>query len=206
MRHRTRRPRRWQSVLLALAGVAVATWFVTVVPRDTSVEAPFEVEGAVGETVDLEFGTVTVTDVRLADAVAPASFGDGALAGGVFVVVDAVWEVRDRYTHVGGAVLIDEQDREHRSTQRGGCQTSGGVPPAYAQHMTYCFDVTEETLEGARLRFGRGGDEGGGSFQRRDAVAVVPVGLDADAPRDGTEQAPLSIEDPAPAAAREEDA
>ena len=188
---RLRRPPRWRSALIAVVGIGVATWFVTLVPRDTVVEEPFELEAGVGQTLELDYGSLTVTDVRLAEAI---SGTEGALAGGVFVVVDTVWQATDRHTLVGGAELVDTDGRSHYATTRGGCSQSASIYPAFAQRITYCFDVDPEALPGVELRLGRGGQGSDGAFQRRDAIAVVDLALKDATAIEGTKDAPLLIE------------
>ncbi|GAA1849237.1 hypothetical protein [Myceligenerans crystallogenes] len=192
-----RRVPRWLKAILVLAGLSAGTWLVTVVPQIAFVEDSFEVEGAVGETVDVEYAEVTVTGVRLAEALYATS---GAVAGGVFVVVDAEWHARDGHLAIGGAELVDAQDRSHQATSRGGCPIGAGADPAFPMRVTYCFDVSQDLLDdGLVLRLGRGGDGEEGSYQRRDAVAVVDLGPLGEAPVEGTAEKPMTIRLPGPA-------
>ncbi|MBO0608960.1 hypothetical protein [Myceligenerans salitolerans] len=175
--------------------IGAATWFVTQVPQDAGVDQPFEVEGAVGETVRLGYADLTVTDVRVAQRID----GEGvAQAGGVFVVVDAVWEAAARTLSIGGAELVDAEERTHAATDRSGCATATSAAPAYGQRITYCFDVAPDALEGAHVRLGRGGEGESGAFQRRDAVAVVDLGLDEAALDEAGAGEALRVEGPAP--------
>ncbi|MBL0886845.1 hypothetical protein [Myceligenerans indicum] len=194
----SRRRFSWRAMLLAPAAIGAATWFVTQVPQDTAVDAPFEIGGAVGETVHLGYADLVVTDVRVAEQIA----GDGvAQAGGVFVVVDAVWQASDRTIAVGGAELVDSRERVHAATDRSGCATATTAVPAYRQRISYCFDVPPDALDGAQLRLGRGGDGEEGAFQRRDAVAVVGLGLGLDrvpGEEAGADAAPIEVHGPAP--------
>ncbi|GAB3165857.1 hypothetical protein GCM10027059_24010 [Myceligenerans halotolerans] len=193
---RRRRRTAWRTILFAPVAIGAATWFVTQVPQDTTVEQPFEVEGAVGATLRLDYADLTVTDIRLAQRID----GDGgAQAGGVFVVVDAVWEAADRTLSIGGAELVDAEGRIHAATDRSGCATATKASPAYGQRITYCFDVVPDALDGAQVRLGRGADGEDGAFQRRDAVAVVDLGLDrASFEETSADETPLWIDGPAP--------
>ncbi|MBE1878667.1 hypothetical protein [Myceligenerans pegani] len=192
----SRRGFSWRTMLFAPIAIGAATWFVTQVPQDTSVDRPFEIEGAVGETVRLDYADLAVTDVRVAQRIDGEG---GAQAGGVFVVVDAVWEAADRTLSIGGAELVDAQERTHAATSRSGCATATTAVPAYGQRITYCFDVVPDALDGAQVRLGRGGDGEDGAFQRRDAVAVVDLGLDrASLEEASADETPLWIDAPAP--------
>ncbi|RPF23025.1 hypothetical protein [Myceligenerans xiligouense] len=204
----SRRGPVWRTVVLAPVAIGAATWFVTQVPQDTVVDQPFEIEGAVGETVRLDYADLTVTDVRLARQI---DGEDVAQAGGVFVVVDAVWEATDRTLAIGGAELVDGQERTHAATDRSGCATATSAAPAYGQRITYCFDVAPDALDGAQVRLGRGGEGEDGAFQRRDAIAVVDLDLDrASLDEASADETPVRIDGPAPVVrtgpAREDDA
>lgn len=193
----TRRLPRWLKAIFVLAGLSAGTWLVTAVPQISFVEDPFEMEGAVGEPVDLHYADVTVTGVRLAEAV----YGTGgAVAGGVFVVVDTEWQARDRHLAIGGAELVDAEDRSHKATSRAGCPIGAAAHPAYPQRVTYCFDVAKDVLDdGLLLRLGRGAEGEEGAYQRRDAVAVVDLGPLGDTPVEGSAEDPVTIELPGPA-------
>ncbi|GAB4084541.1 hypothetical protein GCM10028784_11710 [Myceligenerans cantabricum] len=191
----TRRGIAWRNVVLVPVVVAAATWFVTEVPRDSSADAPFEVSGEVGDTVNLGYADLTVTDVRHGKAVSGTL--DGARAGGVFVVVDTVWQGTDRRVQIGGAELVDDSELAYFGTDRGGCAKSGTAVPAYPQRITFCFDVPAEAVAGAQVRLGRGSQGSSGAFQQRDAVAVVDLGLSDDV-EVAPDEAPLFIEEPGP--------
>jgi hypothetical protein len=151
----SRRKLSWRTVLFAPVAIGAATWFVTQFPADMSVDQPFEIEGVVGETLDLGYADLTVTDVRVAQRID----GQGAAqAGGVFVLVDAIWEAADRTVAIGGAELVDAQERTHAATKRSGCATATSANPAFGQHITYCFDVVPDALDGADVRLGRRGE------------------------------------------------
>ena len=174
MRHRRRRI-TWQGTALVIGGVAAGCALVTYVPQDATVETPFVVEGAVGETLDLTYAELTVTEVRVADTL--TSLTEGAIAGGTFVVVDATWQATQGQTAFSGAEITDTQGRTFWPTNQAGCSTSTDAQPGYAWHTTYCFDVPRDALDSATIRLARGDQAEEHAGQRRDAVAVVDLGI-----------------------------
>lgn len=174
MRHGRRRI-TWKDAALVVGAVTAGCALVTYLPQDSSVEAAFVVEGAVGETLDLTYAEVTVTEVRVADTLATAS--EAAAAGGTFVVVDATWRATQGETAFSGAEVIDTQGRRFWPASHGSCSISPSAQPGYAWRATYCFDVPRDALAGATVRLARGSqtEEHGG--QRRDAVAMVDLGI-----------------------------
>ena len=174
MRHGRRRI-TWRGTALVVGAVTAGCALVTYVPQDTSVDAPFVVEGSVGETLDLSYAELTVTDVRAADTLADVS--EAAAAGGTFLVVDATWRATQGDTTFSGAEVTDRQGRRFWPSTRGGCSVSAGAQPGYAWRVTYCFDVPRDALEGATVRLARGDQAEEYAGQRRDAVAVVDLGI-----------------------------
>jgi hypothetical protein len=174
VRHGRRRI-TWKGTALVVGAVTAGCALVTYVPQGESVNAPFLVEGEVGETIDLTYAELTVTDVRVADVL--TSPAEAAAASGTFVVVDATWRATQGETTFSGAEITDEQGRRFWPSTRGGCSTSASAQPGYAWRTTYCFDVPRDALEGATVRLARGDqtEEHGG--QRRDAVAVVDLDI-----------------------------
>lgn len=177
MRHGRRRI-TWKGTALVVGAVSAGCALVTHVPQEETVDAPFVVEGAVGETLDLTYAELTVTDVRVADTL--TSPAEAAAAAGTFLVVDATWRATQGETRFSGAEVTDAQGRRFWPSQRGGCSTSASAQPGYAWRVTYCFDLPPDALAGATVRLARGDqtEEHGG--QRRDAVAVVDLGLTRD--------------------------
>lgn len=176
MRHGRRRI-TWKGAALVVGAVTAGCALVTYVPQSTSVETPFVVEGAVGETLDLTYAELTVTDVRVADTL--TSPAEAAAAGGTFLVVDATWRAAQGETRFSGAEVTDEQGRRFWPSTRGGCSVSASAQPGYAWRTTYCFDVPRDALAGATVRLARGSQVEDHAGQRRDAVAVVDLGLSA---------------------------
>lgn len=174
MRHGRRRV-TWKGTALVLGAVTAGCALVTYVPQDMSVDAPFLVEGEVGETLDLTYAELTVTEVRVADVL--TSPAEAAAAAGTFVVVDATWRATQGETTFSGAEITDEQGRRFWPSTRGGCSTSASAQPGYAWRATYCFDVPRDALEGATVRLARGDQTEEHAGQRRDAVAVVDLGI-----------------------------
>jgi hypothetical protein len=176
VRHGRRRI-TWKGTALVVGAVAAGCALVTYVPQVQGVDTPFVVKGAVGETLDLTYAELTVTDVRVADTV--AGFSDAAAAGGTFVVIDATWRATQGETHFSGAEITDRQGRRFWATNAAECSATAAAQPGYAWRTTYCFDVPRDALEGATVRLARGDDDEDHADQRRDAVAVVDLGITA---------------------------
>jgi hypothetical protein len=176
VRHGRRRI-TWKGSLLVVVGVVAGCALVTLVPQEAVVETPFVVEGAVGETLDLTYADLTVTDVRVADTL--ESFSEVAQAGGTFVVVDATWRATQGATTFVGAEITDAEGRTFWPTDQAGCSTSANAQPGYAWRVTYCFDVPKDALAGASVRLARGGQTEEHAGQRRDAAGVVDLGISA---------------------------
>lgn len=174
MRHGRRRI-TWKGTALVVGAVTAGCALVTYLPQDAGVEAPFIVEGEVGETLDLTYAKLTVTEVRVADTLTGLS--ETAAAGGTFVVVDATWRALQGQTSFGGAEVTDQQGRRFWPTNLAGCSTSASAQPGYAWRTTYCFDVPRDALAGATVRLARGGQSEDYAGQRRDAVAVIDLGI-----------------------------
>ncbi|MFJ3403654.1 hypothetical protein [Promicromonospora sp. NPDC090134] len=176
MRHGRRRI-TWQGSALVVGGVVAGCALVTAVPQETVVETPFVVEGAVGETLDLTYADLTVTDVRVADTV--ESFSETAVANGTFVVVDATWRATQGATVFRGAEITDAEGRRFWPTDQAECSISANAQPGYAWRITYCFDVPQDALAGATVRLARGDQTEDYAEQRRDAAAMVDLGISA---------------------------
>lgn len=174
MRHGRRRI-TWKGTALVAGAVTAGCALVTYLPQDTGVDVPFIVEGEVGETLDLTYAELTVTEVRVADTLTGLS--ESAAAGGTFVVVDATWRATQGQTSFSGAEVTDRQGRRFWPTNLAGCSTSASAQPGYAWRTTYCFDVPRDALAGATVRLARGGQSEDHAGQRRDAVAVVDLGI-----------------------------
>ncbi|WP_454851981.1 hypothetical protein [Promicromonospora soli] len=176
MRHGRRRI-TWKGTALVVGAVTAGCALVTYLPQDKGIDAPFVVEGEVGETLDLTYAELTVTEVRVADTL--TGYTETAVAGGTFVVVDATWRATQGETIFSGAEVTDRQGRRFWPTDLTGCSTSANAQPGYAWHTTYCFDMPRAALAGATVRLARGGQSEDHAGQRRDAVAVVDLGITA---------------------------
>lgn len=176
MRHGRRRV-TWQGTALVVGAVTAGCALVTALPQDEGLDDPIVVEGAVGETLDLDYAELTVTDVRVADTV--AGVAETALAGGTFVVVDVTWRATQQATTFAGAEISDTRGRRYWPAALGDCAGSASAEPGYAWRATYCFDVPQEALAGATVRLARGSQSEDHAEQRRDAVAVVDLGITA---------------------------
>jgi len=175
MRHGRRRI-TWKGTALVLGAVTAGCTLVAYVPQDVGVvETPFVVEGAVGETLDLTYAQLTVTDVRVADTVTNVS--EAAAAGGTFLVVDATWRAAQGPTALLGAEVTDPEGRRFWPTDQAGCANSADVQPGYSWRVTYCFDLPRDALAGATVRLARGDQKEEHAGQRRDAVAVIDLGI-----------------------------
>lgn len=177
MRHGRRRI-TWKGTALVVGAVTAGCALVTYVPQDGGVADPFIVEGTVGETLDLTYADLTVTDVRVADSVANVS--EAALAGGTYLVVDVTWRATQGETAFNGAEVTDPRGRLFWPAGNAGCATSAKSQPGYSWHATYCFDVPKDALAGATVRLARGTQTEEYAGQRRDAVAVVDLGITQD--------------------------
>jgi hypothetical protein len=174
VRHGRRRI-TWKGTALVVGAVTAGCALVTYLPQESGVDAPFIIEGAVGATLDLTYAELTVTEVRVADTLAGSS--EAAAAGGTFVVVDATWRATQGDTSFSGAEITDQQGRRFWPTNLAGCSTSASAQPGYAWRTTYCFDVPRDALAGATVRLARGDQSEDHADQRRDAVAVVDLGI-----------------------------
>lgn len=184
---RARKLITWRGAALFVATFAAGSTLVHFAPQGTIMDRPFVVEGVVGETLDLDYAQLTVTEVRTADTL-DSSLGD-ALAGGTFLVVDATWRATQGKTQFTGAEITDTEGRVFWPTTRGGCSKGDGAQPGYGWRLTYCFDVPRDALAGATIRLARGSQFEHHAGQRRDAVAVVDLGItpqDVDALWDAT--------------------
>ena len=174
MRHGRRRI-TWKGTALVLGAVTAGCALVTYVPQGNTVEDPFIVEGAVGETIDLTYAELTVTEVQVADTVANVS--EAALAAGTFLVLDVTWRATQGKTTFSGAEVTDTQGRRFWPASHAGCAPSATSQPGYSWHATYCFDVPRDALAGATVRLARGDQAEEHAGQRRDAVGVVDLGI-----------------------------
>jgi hypothetical protein len=175
VRHGRRRI-TWKGTALVVGAVAAGCTLVTYVPQDVGVvEAPFVVEGAVGETLDLTYAELTVTEVRAADTI--TSLSEAAAAGGTFLVVDATWRATQGATVFLGAEVTDTQGRRFWPTNQAECASTVNADPGYSMRATYCFDVPRAALAGATVRLARGDQKEEYAGQRRDAVAVIDLGI-----------------------------
>lgn len=92
-------------------------------------------------------------------------------------MVDATWRATQGDTSFSGAEITDRQGRRFWPANLAGCSTSASAQPGYAWRTTYCFDVPRDALAGATVRLARGGQSEDHADQRRDAVAVVDLGI-----------------------------
>ncbi|MCP2264913.1 DUF4352 domain-containing protein [Promicromonospora thailandica] len=180
MRHGRRRI-TWSGTALVLGAVTAGCALVTYLPQDQGLDTPVVVEGVPGETLDLTYAELTVTDVRVADTLEGTT--ETAVAGGTFLVVDVTWRATRTQTTFAGAEVTDSQGRRFWPSALGDCAASATSQPGYAWRATYCFDVPEDALAGATVRLARGSQSEEHAEQRRDAVAVVDLGITAGAAR-----------------------
>lgn len=161
---------------LVLAAMALGRLVTEAEPDQIAVD-PFVSQADVGEPVDLDHAVVEVTSVRGARGVrTPLSATKGA---GALVLVETEVRTKHRFTSYLGAQLIDRSGRVLFHDDRHDCTTTLSPLVAIPWRATYCFDVDPDALEGLSFRFTRGDDGVDGSGQRRDAVALVDLGIDA---------------------------
>lgn len=163
-------------VTAVAAAVAAGTAITVLTPPDLAVDAPFVSEGVVGETVRLDYADVTVRQVRAADSI--VAFGDVAVAAGTFLVVDITVRPTRETTQFFGVEVVDGEGRLYAPASRAECSSSSAAPAGVDQDAVYCFDVPRDGLDGAKFRIARGVAWEDHSGQRRDAVALVDLGLD----------------------------
>ncbi|MFC8943476.1 hypothetical protein ACFT1B_35910, partial [Streptomyces griseoincarnatus] len=80
-------------------------------------------------------------------------------------------------TTFSGAEVADARGRVFWPTDQADCSLSASAQPGYAWHTTYCFDLPRDALTGATVRLARGDQSEEHAGQRRDAVAVVDLGI-----------------------------
>lgn len=162
-------------VVAVAAAVAAGTAITVLAPHDLSVDAPFVSEGVIGETVRLDYADVTVRQVRAADSI--VAFGNVAVAAGTFLVVDVTVRPTRQTTQFLGVEVVDGEGRRYEPASRAACSSSSAAPAGMDQDAVYCFDVPRDALEDARFRIARGVAWEDQSGQRRDAAALVDLGL-----------------------------
>lgn len=162
---------------VVLAAMALGR-VVTDAEPDQVAADPFVSHGEVGERVDLGYGVVEVTSVRGAKGVATSL--RATKPGGEMVLVDVDVRTDHAFTQYLGFELVDRSGRVLFSDSRHDC--AGPISPLVGidWRATYCFDVDPDALEGLAFRFARGEDGVDGSGQRRDAVALIDLGIDAE--------------------------
>ncbi|SEC82298.1 hypothetical protein SAMN04489844_3060 [Nocardioides exalbidus] len=179
MTHRAVRGAGVAAVVLAALALGRV---ITEAGADGVAEDPFVSRAGVGERVDLGYGTVEVTAVRGARGVTTPT--SATQAGGELVLVDVEVRTEQELTTYAGVQLVDRLGRVLFSDSRLGCAADVRPLVGIDWRATYCFDVDPGTLEGLTLRFARGDDGVDGSGQRRDAVAMIDLGIGADVARD----------------------
>ncbi|MBE7323135.1 hypothetical protein IEQ44_00530 [Nocardioides sp. Y6] len=176
---------------LVVLALALGQWLDTQLPQAPDANRPYEVEGQVGERVDLRSGHLEVTSVNGATVVDLQS--SLRRSPGVFTVVELTWTPLGESSSLEYAALRDNRGRELPFGSLYGrnvldCRgTVTGVP-------VRCLAVVEadpDTLAGASLALATAPDD-----LRWDSMAVVDLGIDdADVDRWREQDEPL----PAPA-------
>lgn len=169
---------RWLGLALAVLAAMTLGRVITEGLDDSIVaEAPFARSGAVGRTVELEYGRVTVQGVRAARRL--TTYDGGRKASGTFLLIDLDLEATRAATAFSDFRVIDQQGREFVPTDRANCAGFVSAPAGVPWHALLCLDLPQDALEGARLVVSRGNHGVDGSGQRRDDQAVIDLGIDA---------------------------
>lgn len=145
------------------------------VPLDNTAAEPFVRTGVIDRSVALEYADVTVTDAR----VTPTITGNpAATAGGRWLVVDTELVARSAPTVMLGFFVLDAKDRRYDPSNRGSdCSINASLATGVPTYATFCFDVPQIALAGARLVAARGPYTVNGSGFRRDDIADIDLGI-----------------------------
>lgn len=146
------------------------------VPLEASAVEHFTVTSELGQTAALEYAKVTVTGIH----VTPTITGNPtAKAGGRWLVVDTELVATREPTLMLGFDLVDRQGHRYAHSSRGtDCAINANLATGVPWYGSFCFDVPEAALDGARLRVSRGDYGVDGSGQRRDGLADIDLGID----------------------------
>jgi hypothetical protein len=171
---------RWAGVVAAVvAAMALGRVVTDLASEENSADDPFVVHGEVGETVELEYADVTVTDVRSARSVSNVDMP--AQATGRFLLLDLEVTSTQEFTTFLGSWVVDRSGRrfvaDHRSAD---CPQNISPLVGVPWRATYCFDLSRDAFEDATLVFARSDYGVNGSDVRRDHVAEIDLGIDAD--------------------------
>jgi len=165
-----------------IAAMALGRVITERVPVDETVVDPFVRSGTVGEQVELRYADVEVTRVRAA----PRLYGvDPIAAAGRFLLVDLELSAARESTTMLGFYLLDAEGRRYSPTNRGSsCSMNTTVPTGLRWYAMFCFDVPREALEGVRMVVAKGDYGVRASGLRRDDLAEIDLGVDADRARE----------------------
>lgn len=165
-------------VLLVVAAMAIGRLLTDHFPGDDKLADPFVRHGSVGETVQLRYGDVRVTGVRVARMVDGA---DAAVAAGRFLIVDLAYRAKGEPRRFLGLELWDSHGRRFDPTTRGSsCPQNLAGLTGIRMYAMACFDIPRSAVAGARFRFSLGGYGVNGSDQRRDDLAEIDLGITKD--------------------------
>lgn len=169
-------------VVAVVAAMAVGRVITDQIPVGELATDPFVEEGSLGQPVELEYADVRVERVRSAPFIVPATDNDHVVrAGGVFLVVDLTLTVTTEPTTFTEKTLVDSDGQRYLESDRARCDASGLIPAGVPWTAMLCFDVPADRLRGMSLRVGRQGPDGiVEGTDRRDQVALIDLGIDAD--------------------------
>ncbi|WP_098483458.1 hypothetical protein [Georgenia soli] len=150
---------------------------------------PFVTQGAPGDTVPLEPGTVTVHGARAARTL-DDGYGGELTTAGVWVAVDLSVSGTEKPLRVGRFSLVDDDGRAFDATRRLSPNHPGAAQPGSPIRTEIVFEIPEDALGGLALRASEL------SVPQLSAVAEVPVPV---GPVDDTPLAPraATLEEPA---------
>lgn len=161
--------------LLVVAAMAIGRLLTDHFPGDEKVADPFVRHGEVGESVNLRYGDVRVTGVRVARMLDGA---DAAVPAGRFLIVDLAYRATGEPRRFLGLEVRDAHGRRFDPTTRGSsCPQNLAGLTGIRMYAMACFDIPRSALAGARFRFSLGGYGVNGSGQRRDDLAEIDLGI-----------------------------
>lgn len=167
------------TVMLVIAALFVGSTLTKYLPSpDSFRDDPFPVAGALGETVHLRTGDITLTTLQPAKEI--ELNGQVAATSGVWVVVDVIYEPRDQ-----PGVVTGGQGRMRSTDGRifGGAQAiianCGPANPGLPVTCQLPFEVPADALEGLILAMPAEAEH-----WAADHVTEIDLGLTTDKARD----------------------
>lgn len=163
---------------------------------DSNAFAPsFKVTGTIGERVDLRGGTITLSDLRLARSLQPASGTEDEEpleTPGVWVLVDYQF-VGARKSESLQPKLVTIDHRTYRPSNRPGSATTTSVlgEPGFPDTGTFAFEVPRNALSGSSVTIGADSPFGDALW---DTKAVISLDIGDDEATRLVRRAPAKLE------------